>query len=202
MPQSKSNYDARLKSLKMNKLLAAIISSAIGIVLLFWPKITLRLVCRFVAIMILLMALLMLGMYLGQKRLDRGAASGVTLGTGVILLILGLWIFISPDKLAAMIPFIIGVIVFIDGIFNFIETIAVSHQNGQFPLGLLALSFLTILFGIILVSQPFGIAAIITQVIGIATLYNGISDFIIAMKIHPKAVNEATDTQTDDTMHE
>ncbi len=182
----KKTYDARLRSLKRNKLLTALTSSVIGVVLLLRPQTSLQLLCKFIAVMILITGVIMLLLYLMQRE----TAMKVHLVSALILSAVGLWIFLRPNGLIAIIPTVIGIIIAVDGIANLGEAIAIYRQSmSRSPVMPIILGIITILLGLVLIFKPVGVAAIITQVIGAVTLYNGISDFLIAMRIHPVIVN-------------
>ncbi|MGN1383520.1 MAG: HdeD family acid-resistance protein [Eubacterium sp.] len=178
---SKKPYDARLRSLKRNKLLTALMSVIVGLVLLLKPSATLSLLSKFIGIMILITGAVMLLIYLRQRE----SSLKIHLAASIILAVLGLWIFLRPSGLVALIPTIIGIIVMFDGIFNLGEALTIQKQSRHSPVMPVVLGIITIVLGLVLIFKPLGVAAVITQVIGIVTLYNGISDFLIAMKIHP-----------------
>lgn len=178
---SKKPYDARLRSLKRNKLLTAVMSALVGLVLLLRPETSLQLLCKFIGMMILVTGVIMLLMYVRQKE----TSLKVHLVSSILLTVLGLWIFLRPGAILAVIPTVIGFIVIFDGVFNLGESIAIHRQNRHSPLLPVILGVITVLLGLMLIFKPLGVAAVITQMIGIVTLYNGISDLVIALRIHP-----------------
>lgn len=178
---SEKLYDARLRNLKRNKLLTAAMSALVGLVLLLRPEASLKLLCKFIGMMILLTGVIMLIMYLRQKE----TALRVHLVSSILLTVLGLWIFLRPEAIISVIPTVIGIIVIFDGVFNLGEALAIHRQERHSPLLPVILGIITVLLGLVLIFKPLRVAAVITQMIGIVTLYNGISDLLIALRIHP-----------------
>ncbi len=185
----------RFRSFKRSKILAAVVSIVLGATLFLWPKASLDLVCRIIAIALLVDGIVLL--ISGFVRKDAGKA--VPLISGVVALVLGLWILISPDAFIAFIPTLMGIIVTADGVLNLMETATLGRQKyGRWPLSL-GLSVLTILLGLMLIFKPLGIANFIVRILGAVILYNGISDLWIASRIRtaidPSKVVEDVDVE-------
>lgn len=171
----------RMSQLKKSKLIAGIISAVLGVVLLFWPGLTMGLICQFVGAALAVTGVLTAAVFFTQPK--ESPFRTWSLIAGIPLAVLGIAIFMKPAFLIEVIPIVVGVIVLIDGAANLVETIGIMKQGYSRWWISLIFAVLTILLGIILIMRPFGVAQFITQAIGVIMLYNGISDIFIASRI-------------------
>lgn len=174
----------RSSQLKKNMLITGIASAVLGAILLFWPGLTMELICQFLGAALGITGLLTCGVYFTQPK--ETPMRGASLAAGIPLALLGLFIFLRPSFLIEFIPVVIGVIILIDGTANLLESINVlRHGDDRWWVSLI-FAILTLLSGLLLIMRPFGIAKVIMRVIGAVILYNGLSDIFIAMRIRNK----------------
>ena len=171
----------RMGQLKKSKLIAGIISAILGAVLLFWPGLTMSLICQFVGIALAVTGLLTAAVFFTQPK-DNPFRT-ISLIAGIPLAIIGVFIFLRPAFLIQFIPIVVGVIVLFDGVMNLIETFDLMKQKYSKWWISLIFAVLTILMGMMLILRPFGFAQFVMQAIGVIMLYNGFSDIFIASRI-------------------
>lgn len=174
----------RLSQIKKSKMIAGAVSALLGLVLLFWPGLTMSLICQFVGAALGLTGLLTCAVFFTQPK-DSPFRAG-SLIAGIPLAAVGLFIFLRPGFLIEFIPVVVGCIIIIDGAANLMETISIMRQgNSKWWISLI-FAVVTILLGIVLIVRPFNATRIIMQAIGLITVYNGISDIFIASRIKTK----------------
>ena len=171
----------RMSQLKKSKLIAGIISALLGGVLLFWPGLTMGLICQFVGAALGITGILTAAVFFTQPKESPFRAASLI--AGIPLALLGLFIFLRPSFLIEFIPVVVGVIILMDGVANLMETFGLMKQGYSKWWISLIFAVLTIALGIVLLMQPFGVAKVIMQAIGIIILYNGLSDIFIASRI-------------------
>ena len=174
----------RMGQLKKTKLIAGIVSAVLGGVLLFWPGLTMGLICQFVGAALGITGVLTAAVFFTQPKDSPFRAASLI--AGIPLALLGLFIFLRPSFLIEFIPIVVGAIVLLDGIMNLLETFDLMKQKYSKWWVSLIFAALTITMGILLIMRPFGVAKFVMQAIGVIMLYNGLSDIFIASRIKTK----------------
>ena len=174
----------RMGQLKKTKLIAGIVSAVLGGVLLFWPGLTMGLICQFVGAALGITGVLTAAVFFTQPKDSPFRAASLI--AGIPLALLGLFIFLRPSFLIEFIPIVVGAIVLLDGIMNLLETFDLMKQKYSKWWVSLIFAALTIMMGILLIMRPFGVAKFVMQAIGVIMLYNGLSDIFIAARIKTK----------------
>ena len=171
----------RASQFKKAKMIGGIVSAVLGALLLFWPGLTMGIICQAVGAALGIIGVLTAATFFSQPK-DAPFRSA-SLVAGIPLALIGLFIFLRPAFLIEFIPIVVGVIVLLDGIGNLFETMSIMKQGNSKWWVSLIFAILTILGGLVLIMRPFSIARILMRVIGAITLYNGLSDIFIASRI-------------------
>ena len=175
------NAKKRLHTMKWNKVITSLIFIILGVVLLIWPNTALDVVCRIVGAGLLVGGVAAVVMFLVSR--DRNFVSVAALTAGVIIAVIGLWLFMNPKFLVALVPTIMGIIIMISGVVNLGETITIHREHGDGTLASFILAVLTIALGLLIFFNPFHTAALLVRVLAIVMIFNGISDLWIISKI-------------------
>ena len=122
---------------------------------------------------------------------------------GIVVAVVGLWILLRPEMIIMAVPLIIGVLIIIHGVHNVIQ--AVELQKEAYDKWWLALFFgiLTVIFGGLLVYNPFEAAEAAIRIIGVSLIYDGASDMwilsrVFKVKRHKEKVIDAEYVDLDD----
>ena len=165
----------KLKQMRADFLLSSVLCIILGIVLIVWSEGTLNFIGRlFALILIVIGALYLIGYFFNglEKNL-----SGIA---GAVLLLIGIWIMITPGVVVSVIPIIIGVILIYHGLKQVLLSMeSKKYNNSKWGLGLL-LAVISIVFGAICISNAFGIMELTSIVIGISLIYNGVSNIWVS----------------------
>ena len=102
---------------------------------------------------------------------------------GIITVILGIIVITNPQAIASIIPFIMGILIIISSVtkLQYAHTLN-KHQNTLWK-STLILSIITLIFGLVLVFNPFRGAVFFTRLVGGILLVYGILDVISTMTI-------------------
>ena len=152
-----------LKRIKANVMVSAFICMALGIILVVWPGLSVRMVCM---------------------------AIGVVLVINGISRLMGGWILFQPNTIIAMIPILVGIIIVIHGINNLQQTVSLCRSRYDKWWVALLLALITIGFGVLLIFNPFVAVDTLIRFIGLFLIYDGASDIWIMSRVS-KNVREA-----------
>ena len=165
----------KLKEMRADFLLSSVLCIILGIVLIVWSEGTLNFIGRlFALILIVIGAVYLIGYFFNglEKNL-----SGIA---GAVLLLIGIWIMITPGVVVSVIPIIIGVILIYHGLKQVLLSMeSKKYNNSKWGLVLL-LAVISIVFGAICISNAFGIMELTSIVIGISLIYNGVSNIWVS----------------------
>ena len=102
---------------------------------------------------------------------------------GIITVILGIIVITNPQAIASIIPFIMGILIIISSVtkLQYAHTLN-KHQNSLWKTTLI-LSIITLIFGLVLVFNPFKGAVFLTRLVGGILLIYGILDVISTITI-------------------
>ena len=191
--------DGKIKKMKTSSIIAALLCMVIGIVMIIYPGRSLDVICQAFGAVLIVGGMVCIIFFLKDVH---SIANVITLIGGVIFAAVGIWIFTKPQGLQAIIPFIAGIIIVINGIFNCAQTVELGKAKfGKWWVSLI-LSALTIVLGVLLVINPFGAAQAIARIIGVFMVYDAFSDLWIIADLNKaykdiKQEAEALDTTAD-----
>ena len=100
-----------LKKLKADIILSALLCAVLGIVLLLWPEATIDLVCKILAVGLIIMGAVQITSYFTDRSIHPFAGA-----LGLLLVLVGIWIFLRPGSIVSIVPIVIGVILCVHGI--------------------------------------------------------------------------------------
>ena len=190
-----------LKKLKTNIVISAMLCIVLGIVLVAWPELTMRIAGIVIGAVLLIGGGVRLAVYFAAR--DGSVYSQMNLIMGIILAVVGIWILLQPDKVLAIIPIIVGIVIALHGINNLQQAITLCKEKYDKWWVALILGLLTIGFGVLLVCRPFEALDTAVKFIGIFLIYDGISDIWIVSRIYQtakmiKQVAEAVDVEAEE----
>lgn len=170
-----------LKKLKTNVVISAILCILLGLVLAIWPGMSMHIVCIAVGSVLIIGGL----MRLAESFLARDGSmyTQMNMIVGIIFTVVGIWIVIKPEKVLAIIPIIMGIVIVVHG-FNDLQQ-AVTLCKGKYDKWWIALvlGLVTIAFGGLLIFRPFAALDTAVMLLGIFLVYDGVSDLWIISRI-------------------
>lgn len=170
-----------LKGLKANYTISAILCVVMGLVLLIWPGTTTQIVCTMLGIVLLAYGILQIAMYLWTA--EKTIFSQGALLLGIIFAVIGAWIVFRPEMIIMAVPVIVGILIMIHGLHNVVQAISLKQEGYEKWWLALLFGILTVLFGVLLVCNPFGAVETVVRIIGLFLIYDGISDIWILSRI-------------------
>lgn len=174
-----------LKKLKTNVVISAALCILLGIVLVVWPGLSMQIVCTAIGAVLLIGGGVRLAAYFTAK--DGSVYSQMNLITGIILAVVGIWILLQPDKVLAIIPIIVGIVIALHGVNNLQQAVTLCKEQYDKWWVALILGLLTVGFGALLIFKPFAALDTAVRLIGVFLIYDGVSDIWIVSRLYRTA---------------
>lgn len=176
-----------LDIVKSNIIAQAVLSIIVGLLLMFWPGITIVTVLYLVGIIFAIMGISSLISYF--KALESARITGM-LATGVFFCVLALIVFLFPQVIAGFFSVILGIILVICGAVNAVRAMELKSYGGNSWIASIILSVLIAIGGVVIIANPFQTTALLVFVLGLIIASNGIVDLIIEAQLR-KALKSA-----------
>lgn len=170
-----------LKKIKANVIVSSLFVILLGVVLVFWPDLSVRIVCMAIGAVLVLGGISRLYNFIFSR--DGSLFSQMNLIMGIVITGIGLWIFLKPDTIIAMIPILVGIIIIIHGANNLQQAVSLYQSRYDKWWIALLLGLATVGFGILLICNPFKAVDTLIMFIGIFLIYDGVSDIWIISRI-------------------
>ncbi|CDF42086.1 putative uncharacterized protein [Roseburia sp. CAG:182] len=183
-----------LKKIKADTILSAVLCIILGVVLLLYTEQMTDLLCKLLAVVLIVMGVAHMIIYFTDR-----VGNNLRLIGGVVVLLLGVWIFINPRIIINLIPAIIGAILFLHGVEDLRLSIQAKQAEGSAWISCLILAIVNLAIGILLIVKAFEAAQIAFKLIGIALIYDGISDIWIVSRAVKAAKQMEQDLNAIDT---
>lgn len=166
-----------VEGMKKNYIISAILTIALGAVMVIWPDWSGRILCYLLGAALILMGGIQLIVCIKAERI--GFYSKFSMLMNIILILLGVWVCIRPDTVLSLVPVIIGIVMLIHGCMDLQFTMDIKHAgSGKWWIALI-FALITLTLGVFLVLHPFLAFEITMLIIGIGLLYDGISDLVL-----------------------
>lgn len=174
-----------LKRVKTNVVISSILCVILGLVLVFWPGLSIRIVCTAVGIVLIVTGVMRMIDYFAVR--DGSMYSQINLIFGVVLAVVGIWITVKPDKVLAIIPIIVGIVIVIHGLQNIKQAMELWRDKYAKWWVACILGVLTVGFGVLLICRPFTAIDTVVMLIGFFLIYDGLSNIWIVSRIYKNA---------------
>lgn len=166
-----------LKRIKADVILSAVLCMALGVVLFVWSDQTINAICMVLACGLVVMGGVNLAGFFTNRVMN--TFSGIL---GLVLVLVGVWLFARPSYIAVIVPIVIGVILAVHGMGD-IRMAWETKQNGYEKWwSAMLLGIVSLAFGVICIVNAFGVVSLAMKFIGVALVYDGISDLWIVSR--------------------
>ena len=160
-----------------NKILLAVLSIILGVILIVRQKAAIDSLVYLVGIILLIAAVVFLIYFFMQKE-----KQPAQLILAILSLILGLLFAIKPGLIVDIFPVLMGIILILSGLADLGHSITAPKGTGG-RIFLILFSILVILVGVLCLFRPGAIANALALFLGICLLYNGIFDLILMIMV-------------------
>lgn len=185
-----------LKEMKWNMLLSAALYMVLGLILLIFPATTARTICYLIAGIAIAIGLVNLVVYFTRSITRNYYRNDFV--TGLMLMVLGIFVIYKVDLVIALVPFIIGLCIIVSGLFKLQGALDVQRMGGNAVL-ILGLAIVNVVVGILMVIDPFESALLLYRLLGVGLLFSGATDMASTLYLsgrmhsYMKKINDADD---------
>lgn len=170
-----------LDALRSNMLAQAITSIALGILLAFWPGITVITVVYLLALYLAVSGIASLVAYFRSS--GSRYRSGGVLVNAIFLLVLALLVFLFPEAVGGFFSLILGILLTIGGIVNAVRSVELRAYQGSTWVVTLILSAIIAIGGLVIIVNPFATTAMFVLVLGVLLIVKGVADLVIERRL-------------------
>lgn len=172
-----------LKEMKWNMLLSAGLYMGLGVILIIFPATTARTICYLIAGIAIVIGLVNLVVYF-TRNITRNYYRNDFV-TGLMLIVLGIFVIYKVDMVIALVPFIIGLCIIVSGLFKLQGALDVQRMGGNAVL-ILGLAVVNVVVGVLMVINPFDSALLLYRLLGVGLLFSGLTDLASTLYLSKK----------------
>ena len=179
-----------LEKIKNTTILSAVIYMIIGVLMISVPEFVSNSICYIIGGLVLAFGILKLMSYFATEY--KNFWTGLVLLSSIAFIGFGIYIIFSPEQFISWIPFVVGIIMIVDGIQKLIQTQSIKKAGYDNPVALLIYALVLIVIGVILLKNPFGAIIVVIRIIGVFLIFDAIEE-IITVKKYEKAFHKMKD---------
>ena len=166
-----------LNRIKADFLLSSVLCIALGIVFIVWRASVLEVVANILAVLLIIIG----AMYVCSYFL-KIVTNGLSVMMGIVVLEVGIWFLIQPRIVVELIPIVIGLVLIFHSIRSIVEAIdAKKYGYNAWGVGMV-LSVISLVCGILCVTNAFNIMKTATVIVGLILIFNGVSNIWITSR--------------------
>ena len=150
---------------------------ALGVVLIIWPSLSTELFCLVAGVCALAYGLYNLFLYWRNRQ--KGLPCRLELMLGVLFAAIGACILLFSRLLLSVFPFLLGVILLIDGVGKILKAMEIKSVGFSRWWVELIFAVITAGLGMILLFNPFGLVRLAVVFFGISLVVSGVSELIM-----------------------
>jgi len=169
-------FISRKTHLSPSQLVASVATALLGLILLIAPGTATAFVFNIIGAIFILIGLINIVRYFLMD--IRASILSNALTGGLIWIIIGVAIILFKGSLISMLPFFFGLIVLIGGVAKLRTALNFRRMNVRKWQFELILALISIVFGAVILLNPFSTAMLLMRVIGTALLIEGVSNLI------------------------
>lgn len=165
---------------RRSSVVMAVITLVLGLLLVFAPNRSIRLLCTILGAALLVTGLIYLFTWLARRK---DGFPVWFLIPGLILAALGLWLLTSPGSVIVLIQFSVAAVLIFHGIIDLQGAVSlwrVGWSNWWLDL---ILSILTLALGVVVLLNPFGTMDALIVLVGLSLVYDGASDLYLIYRV-------------------
>ena len=160
------------KPIQKALILSAVVYLVIGLLLVIWPDVARQIVIYAIGVAAVLYGGYRIIDFFSRKEHLSGVQIGVALGIGCVML--GLFLLFRASVVVALLATVIGVAVIIDSVLRLQIALNLRLIGDKGWIALIVTAFVTMVFGILLLFNPFTAVRVATIVGGASLLADGV----------------------------
>lgn len=189
-----------LKDFKWDAVVSAFLYVIMGVVLLLFPETTARSLGYLIgAVAVLAGAVSMIG-YLLRDAHESYYRNDFLFG--LVGIAVGCFVFYKVELIISLVPFILGLLVIVSGCGKLQDVIDMKRlKYGNWAV-MLAVASVNVIFGVVLLLNPFSAAKLLFQVIGAGLIFSGVTDAFIKLYLARRIKSYLKDREAENAVFE
>lgn len=178
-----------LKRMKWSAIVAALVYIALGVVLLVWPDAASAALCTLLGVGALCYGLFQIISFFTREDTESWGWGAVDLVIGVVALAFGVFALAQPHVVMSILPVVLGCAVIVNSCVSLKRALELRSLNAEKWWVALLLSLVTIVFGGVMLFNPFGSHILLLRIIGGVLIYEGIADIVTVYHVSKRLRN-------------
>lgn len=163
------------KRCEKNMLFSTVLTLILGIVLAYSPEGSIKVITGIIAALFLLIGILQLVDYVKQSKVEKMMSLSLILG--ILLSVVGIFLFINLESLANFITTLIGIAILIKSLFKLQFAFNIRDISDKWFYNLIV-GIVGIVLGIVLLVNPFDSAKMFLRIVGIIFIIGSIVELV------------------------
>ena len=174
----------KIKAFKVENILTALLYVALGVVLIMFPESIAKTLIYTIAAIVIAVGVIKIISYFLKR--EQAGYSNAGIVSGLIFIVIGLFILTSTKIIISVIPFVMGVCILISAYSKLQYVLRLSKYTNEKNRGMLLAAIVTFILGIVLIFNPFRAAKWMIRLVGICIAFTGASDLITGIYFYRK----------------
>ena len=170
-----------MKNKNISKFVSSLIYILMGLALIMKPGLAEDAFCYILAAAAILMGIVKLIAYMATKVETRIAEDTNGFAVGISLILLGLFVLMKSTMFVLLVPFVLGFMITFKGIEGIQNVLNLKKFGFGYRKGVMAVSVIIVIFGIVVMVNPFSTLKVLLVMLGIGLLASGVFDLLADM---------------------
>ena len=170
-----------MKNKNISKFVSSLIYILMGLALIMKPGLVEDAFCYILAAAAILIGIVKLIAYMATKVETRIAEDTNGFAVGISLILLGLFVLMKSTMFVLLIPFVLGFMITFKGIEGIQNVLNLKKFGFGYRKGVMAVSVIIVIFGIVVMVNPFSTLKVLLVMLGIGLLASGVFDLLADM---------------------
>ena len=170
-----------MKNKNISKFVSSLIYILMGLALIMKPGLVEDAFCYILAAAAILMGIVKLIAYMATKVETRIAEDTNGFAVGISLILLGLFVLMKSTMFVLLVPFVLGFMITFKGIEGSQNVLNLKKFGFGYRKGVMAVSVIIVIFGIVVMVNPFSTLKVLLVMLGIGLLASGVFDLLADM---------------------
>lgn len=163
-----------VRSVRKDLIWIAFVLIAAGVLFLVFPDSCSKIICYLIGGALLIGGVVSIVTYLKYGRDEPFSSFGLVRGTALV--VIGVFILINPEFLIGFLSSILGIVLIIDGTLKLQYAVDLLRLKISGWMAVLILALAAVVFGVLILFNPFATARTLMYFIGISLMIDGVSD--------------------------
>jgi len=162
------------KELKRGYFIGAILYIVLGVILLFFPQTTLLTICYAIAAILGIVGIGYIIAYIKSDILRNYQQNNLVVG--LTFSVIAVFILLKTELIISLLPIFLGLAIIISSIIKLQHALDLMRVKFAGWWGVLLIALSSAVFGLVLIAYPFAAATTMVRMIGISTIWSGLTD--------------------------